>query len=111
MLKISDRLTPMISLAICCALRSRSLKSAAFRSSFVVYRFSSKLVLTPNIFSFAANWSHEVLPLVVPKVASSPVPKAVFAGRLESSADQAVNSRSRPPAFLLMSVSVLKAVN
>jgi hypothetical protein len=45
----------MISFAIRCALRSRSLKSGALRSSLVVYASSSKDVLTPNSFSLTLN--------------------------------------------------------
>ena len=102
----------MISFASFWAFRSRSLKSAAERSSLVVYISSSKLVLTPYNCSLAANWSHDLFPaLAGPKVRSSP--NCPGGGLVPSEPGcQACNSRSRPPLpFPLISVSVLKAKN
>jgi hypothetical protein len=106
-------IVPRISLAIRCAFLSLSLKSAAFLSSFVVYTSSSNDVVTPNICSFTANWSHEILPVaVVPKVTSSTIPswRVVAAGGDPGKATgcHACNSRSRASLPLLISVSVRK---
>jgi hypothetical protein len=98
---------PRISFASACARRSRSLKSAALRSSRVVYASSSNTGRTPNSRSFAANWSQPPGPAALapaPNVRSSPPPvdgaPAPPAADACASGAQACSSRSRRGAAL-----------